>query len=180
MRRLICAFVVRIWHKTRFLMTRLNYVWGINLKTNLSPNSRSPFQTILFQINKTIRLFFTKKKKKRNCTQDKNSLRFYLSSWYMRRATIFEPRHEKTCLMPYANNRGAEQPAHPRSLISTFVDRCLNTSIIPTLAKSKIPRRRPVWVVPGHKLLKTGFLVKCLIWLWYPLEIFSLFHVYEV
>ena len=26
MRRLICAFVVRIWHKPRFLMTRLIYV----------------------------------------------------------------------------------------------------------------------------------------------------------
>ena len=31
---------------------------------------------------------------------------------------------QKTCLMPYANNKGADQPAHPRSLISTFVVRC--------------------------------------------------------
>ena len=36
----------------------------------------------------------------------------------------------------YANNKGADQPAHPRSLISTFVVRCLD-SIIPILAKSK-------------------------------------------
>ena len=49
--------------------------------------------------------------------------------------TIFEPRHEKT----YANNKGADQPAHPCSLISTFVLHCLD-SIIPTLAKSKISR----------------------------------------
>ena len=28
--------------------------------------------------------------------------------------------HAKMCLMPYANNKGADQPAHPRSLISTF------------------------------------------------------------
>ena len=35
-----------------------------------------------------------------------------------------EPRHEKKKLfMPYANNKGADQPAHPRSLISTFVVR---------------------------------------------------------
>ena len=27
-----------------------------------------------------------------------------------------EPCHEKTCLMPYVNNKGADQPAHPRSL----------------------------------------------------------------
>ena len=29
------------------------------------------------------------------------------------------------CLMPYANNKGADQPAHPRRLISAFVVRCL-------------------------------------------------------
>ena len=34
---------------------------------------------------------------------------------------VYELRHEKTCLMPYANNKGADQPAHPRSLISAFV-----------------------------------------------------------
>ena len=32
-----------------------------------------------------------------------------------------EPGHEKMCLMPYANNKGADQPAHPHSLISAFV-----------------------------------------------------------
>ena len=32
----------------------------------------------------------------------------------------FEPGHEKMCLMSYANNKGADQPAHPRSLISAF------------------------------------------------------------
>ena len=34
---------------------------------------------------------------------------------------IFEPGHEKMCLMSYANNKGTDQPAHPRSLISVFV-----------------------------------------------------------
>ena len=29
--------------------------------------------------------------------------------------------------MSYANNKGADQPAHPRSLISAFVVRCLDT-----------------------------------------------------
>ena len=42
-------------------------------------------------------------------------------------------------LMAYANNKGADQPAHPRSLISTFVVRCLD-SIICILALSKISR----------------------------------------
>ena len=32
--------------------------------------------------------------------------------------------------MPYANNKGADQPAHPCSLISTFVVRCLDSIIL--------------------------------------------------
>ena len=40
-----------------------------------------------------------------------------------------EPGHEKMCLMSYANNKGADQPAHPRSLISAFVVRCLDSII---------------------------------------------------
>ena len=43
------------------------------------------------------------------------------------------------CLMPYANNKGADQPAHPRSLISTFVVCCLDRMIC-TLAISKVSR----------------------------------------
>ena len=33
--------------------------------------------------------------------------------------------HWCVMLLPYANNKGANQPAHPRSLISTFVVCCL-------------------------------------------------------
>ena len=40
-------------------------------------------------------------------------------------------------LMPYANNKDADQPAHPRRLISTFVIRCLD-SIIPLFSVSEI------------------------------------------
>ena len=49
------------------------------------------------------------------------------------------------CLMPYANNKGADQAAHPRSLISTFVVRCLD-SMICILALSKVSRFQPVSV----------------------------------
>ena len=42
---------------------------------------------------------------------------------------LYEPGHEKMCLMSYANNKGADQTAHPRSLISTFVVRCLESII---------------------------------------------------
>ena len=41
-----------------------------------------------------------------------------------------EPRHEKSCFMPYAKNKGADQPAHPRSLISAFVVRYLNSILL--------------------------------------------------
>ena len=49
-----------------------------------------------------------------------------LNKW----ATSWENR-----FMSYPNNKDTAQPAHLRSLISTFVVRCLD-SIIPTLAKS--------------------------------------------
>ena len=47
------------------------------------------------------------------------------------------PRRDKTCLHGFTNNTDADQPAHPRSLISGFVIRFLQ-SIIYRLAKSKI------------------------------------------
>ena len=40
-------------------------------------------------------------------------------------------------VLPYANNKGADQPAQPRSLISTFVVRCLD-SIIPLVSITTI------------------------------------------
>ena len=41
--------------------------------------------------------------------------------------------------MPYANNKGADQPVHPRNLISAFIVRFLD-SIIATDVRSKISR----------------------------------------
>ena len=51
----------------------------------------------------------------------------------------YESLHEKICPMPYANNKGADQPAHPHSLMSSFVVNCRD-SIIHIIAKSKISR----------------------------------------
>ena len=48
-----------------------------------------------------------------------------------------EPSHEKTCLMSYANNKGVDQPTHPRSLISAFVVRCLD-SVMSLVSVTKI------------------------------------------
>ena len=52
---------------------------------------------------------------------------------------IIGPGHAKTCLMPYANNKGADQLEHARSLISTFVVRCLD-SMMCILAITKVSR----------------------------------------
>ena len=41
--------------------------------------------------------------------------------------------------VPYANNKGADQPAHPGSLISAFVIHCLE-SVICIVAISTFPR----------------------------------------
>ena len=35
--------------------------------------------------------------------------------------TRYGPQREKTCLRGFANNKGADQPVHTRSLISAFV-----------------------------------------------------------
>ena len=77
---------------------------------------------------------------------------------------LYEQSHEKMCLVPYANNKGAD-PAHPRSLISAFVVRCLDR-IVPTLAKSKLSRLYLVSLAEQAGLShaqfqtpKTGFLV---------------------
>ena len=42
---------------------------------------------------------------------------------------ITGPRRKKTCLRGFANNTGADQPAHPRSLISAFVIHVLESII---------------------------------------------------
>ena len=39
------------------------------------------------------------------------------------------PQREKTCLRGFANNTGADQPAHALSLISAFVIRFLESII---------------------------------------------------
>ena len=62
-----------------------------------------------------------------------------------------EPGHEKICLMPYAINNGADQPAHLCSLISVFVVRCIDSNT-PIVAIPEIISRlcRPIYVLPGQ------------------------------
>ena len=48
-----------------------------------------------------------------------------------------EPGHLNLCLMSYANDKGVDQPAHPRSLISAFIVRCLD-SVMSLVSVTKI------------------------------------------
>ena len=41
----------------------------------------------------------------------------------------YGPQLEKTCLQDFADNKGADQPVHPRRLISVFVIGLLQTII---------------------------------------------------
>ena len=52
-------------------------------------------------------------------------------------AGSYGPRREKPCLRGFANNTDADQPAHPRSLISAFVIHFLE-KIICILATGEI------------------------------------------
>ena len=81
----------------------------------------------------------------------------------------FEPHHEKNLFMSYWNNKGADQPAYLRSLISAYVV-CYMDSIIPILAIAEISSSKPVSSADhaGSSLnwsqtLKTGFLATWLI-----------------
>ena len=50
-------------------------------------------------------------------------------SFVLHHDPIIGPRREKNSLRGVANNTGADQPAHPRSLISAFVIRFLENFI---------------------------------------------------
>ena len=49
--------------------------------------------------------------------------------WLVNNQRSNGPRPEKTCLRGLTNNKGADQPAHPRSLISAFVIRFLKSTV---------------------------------------------------
>ena len=61
---------------------------------------------------------------------------FFFSFRFFRKVDLLWATSWENLFLPYANNKGADQPVHPRSLISTFVLRYLG-SIISILAISK-------------------------------------------
>ena len=93
----------------------------------------------------------------------------FFGKWSLNKTSLFKMRQVmKKLLLPYANNKGADQPAHPRSLISTFVVRCPDSKI-PLLAVAEISRLSEIEQaglnLTWSKTPKTGFLMtrlKCL------------------
>ena len=98
-------------------------------------------------------------------------IKMSLRGWfpYFCRQAPYSSHVMRKPVLPYANNKGADQPAHPCSLISAFVIYCLD-GIISLVSISKISSLLLVSVAEQAGLsltwsetLKTGFLVTRLI-----------------
>ena len=74
-----------------------------------------------------------------------------------------EPGHEKMCFMSYENNKGADQPAHQHTLISTFVVHYLD-SIMSLDSTAEISRLELAFVAVQASL--------CLAWSETPKDTF--------
>ena len=78
----------------------------------------------------------------------------------------FGPQLEKTCL-GFANNKEADQPAHPRRLITAFVTRCLK-SILSKLATGERISDTLIGYLPIFQMLpKTSLRIR---YHWHPFE----------
>ena len=86
-------------------------------------------------ITKIVSLLWMKCPVETNTVIDSIRLFHKFITWWIP-SHIWTTSWENLC-MPYANNKGADQPTHPRSLISIFVAR-YRDSIIPLVSTSKI------------------------------------------
>ena len=74
------------------------------------------------------------------CATMQTCIMVTILNWmWSHKPNTYEPGHEKMSFMPYEKNKGADQLAHPRSLISARVVRCLD-SIISLDSIAKISR----------------------------------------
>ena len=64
-----------------------------------------------------------------SCLAEAHFIRLCHSNSLDECAEVKSPGHVKMCLTSYANNKGADQPANPHSLISAFVVRCIDSII---------------------------------------------------
>ena len=118
--------LVFIWNMLVFKWNMYNhaiYIKKKHLKKQYWPKKKCPPWILL------IILYF-------QSIRDQYLATKHSKSWLQ---TVIWAKSWANLFVPYANNKGADQPAHPRSLISTFVVHCLD-SIIHLLAIAEIPR----------------------------------------
>ena len=77
-------------------------------------------------------------RRKYSCTLWKNRLKYQISLTTTIVVRQIWATSWENLFMPYMNNKGADQPAHPHNLIGAFVVCCLD-SIIHLLAIAEIP-----------------------------------------
>ena len=93
-------------------------------------NSQTQRYVIIYDKDNLTKLFLFAKKQSTGFPCPLNTLDYLV-------VVLYRPQREKTCLRGVANNTDADQPAHPRSLISAFVIRFLE-SIMSRLTTSEI------------------------------------------
>ena len=97
-------------------------------------NAMAPMTLVVFRTPLVLRHFFWDDV----CFIPLMGSRWKISSAYFKNRCYMSHVMRKP-VMPYANNKGADQPAHSRSLISAFVVRILD-SIIPLVSICKLSR----------------------------------------
>ena len=111
----------RIWQNTltqgwdlRYLSLKFQKKFCVNFKACLQISN-------IFRFPRVITLTLPSVYKNKQASQRNLYRWIWFGSKLPGDLKIYEPGHEKLCLMSYANNKGADQTAHPRSLISAFV-----------------------------------------------------------
>ena len=131
MRRLIWAFVVHIWHKEFFSWRGSNYCKLPPIKCRECIECKYYHYSVSTHFMEHEQMYsihsahwfcwiLTCKRLKRVPCYSSSSKGWYTLKWAMACENLF---------IPYANNKGADQPARPRSLISAFVVRCLDSIV---------------------------------------------------
>ena len=182
----ICA-----WNKeTQVKQTNHNAMNPANLNQPMSPCSQIRHTLIWIIVTSKICLYFLQKRYSKRCKTafkrkstiwnwNKQNSKVLCSSLQSleKKINIIRAMSWENLFLPYTNNKGADQPAHARSLISALVVRCLD-NIIPRLAIAEISRLYLVseaeqtgLSLTWSKTPKTGFLVTRLIQASVPQEL---------
>ena len=139
MPRLIWVFAGRTCHLVDFVVLRLILWKNVPNKgwMQYTINLLNTIGLCDFNINEDLNLWLWPTEAAMKLKHSyQNFVHFIAHNSKIQKSMNWAPSWENLFL-PYANNSGADQPAHPPSLISTFVVRCL-VSIISLVSISEI------------------------------------------